>query len=374
MFAYDAQTGPVWKLFFLLTSYGHQAVVVFFVLSGFLVGGSVVDEMRNGRFTWRVYLAKRIARLYPVFLLGLFVGLGMDNLGVHYFNHYQISYHHGGIYSTWSWEIGSIKPIVATNLGPQVFFANLLMLQTIVQPPLGSNGPLWSLCNEFWYYALFPLAATLVLRKGSGVAAKLVCVLIFAAIAWMVGPEIMSYFLIWLLGVAAAIFASNSNLSRVLAFISPICVLLALAYCKYRDRSNDGGFGPDILLGVTIAMLIYAFKTSQTLRVGPPRVHRFLADFSYSLYIIHFPFLTLIMAILSDHTRFHFLGRATGSGLAIFIALILLAELTAFCVSLITERRTNVVRDALLRLITSDSRSEDTKVGKNEGALKVDGV
>ena len=35
---------------------------------------------------------------------------------------------------------------------------NAFFLQTIVGPTFGSNGPLWSLAYEWWYYVLFPLA------------------------------------------------------------------------------------------------------------------------------------------------------------------------------------------------------------------------
>jgi peptidoglycan/LPS O-acetylase OafA/YrhL len=34
----------IWSCFYFLTGFGHQAVMVFFVLSGFLVGGTVVSR------------------------------------------------------------------------------------------------------------------------------------------------------------------------------------------------------------------------------------------------------------------------------------------------------------------------------------------
>jgi peptidoglycan/LPS O-acetylase OafA/YrhL len=361
MFSFDPNTTPAWKMFFLLTSYGHEAVIVFFVLSGFLVGGSVMDDLRLDRFSWRVYLAKRIARLYPVVLLGLLAGLGVDTLGVHYFNHYQIGDHHAGVYSILPEEMGSINTVVASNLGFPVVLANLLMLQTIVRPPLGSNGPLWSLCNEFWYYMLFPLAASLVFRRRLGFASRLVCGVLFAAIGCMVGREVFIYFLIWLLGVGAALLARpvpKGKLSRILTVLSPLGVVAALAFCKYDDIIYGGGFGPDFILAVSISMAIYSFQASEAVIVGPPRAHRFLADFSYSLYIFHFPLLLLAMAILSDRTRFHFVAEPSGSGLAVFFALVLIAMFVAYCVSQITERRTAIVRDFLLRVTASRAHCE----------------
>src|SRR5207302_8969523 len=37
------------------------------------------------------------------------------------------------------------------------FLGNLLGLQTVCVPSFGSNGPLWSLANEWWYYCFFIL-------------------------------------------------------------------------------------------------------------------------------------------------------------------------------------------------------------------------
>src|SRR5437879_953397 len=40
------------KLFYGITGLGHQAVIVFFAMSGFLVGGKALDEMTSGRWSW----------------------------------------------------------------------------------------------------------------------------------------------------------------------------------------------------------------------------------------------------------------------------------------------------------------------------------
>src|ERR1700722_6088811 len=57
------------KLLFLpyaMCTMGHQAVVVFFVLSGYLVGGHVLRARETGRWSWSVYLIQRGVRLWPV--------------------------------------------------------------------------------------------------------------------------------------------------------------------------------------------------------------------------------------------------------------------------------------------------------------------
>lgn len=47
-----ANASSLWLPFYLLTGFGHEAVMIFFVISGYLVGGKVWDKYRQGRFRW----------------------------------------------------------------------------------------------------------------------------------------------------------------------------------------------------------------------------------------------------------------------------------------------------------------------------------
>jgi peptidoglycan/LPS O-acetylase OafA/YrhL len=53
--------------FCAVTGMGHQAVAVFFVLSGYFVGGSTLRRQRR-QFEWVPYFVARIARLWIVLL------------------------------------------------------------------------------------------------------------------------------------------------------------------------------------------------------------------------------------------------------------------------------------------------------------------
>ena len=147
----------VWaKGFYFLTGFGHEAVMVFFVISGYLVGGKVWSLCRGGRFAWRRYLADRLSRLYAVLFVALLLGAAMDWTGYLFFNKYGL-YNQG---YEGSIAVLGVAPIA--RIGWQDFLANTLFLQTIVGQPYGSNGPLWSLAYEWWYYILFPLVLAAV--------------------------------------------------------------------------------------------------------------------------------------------------------------------------------------------------------------------
>ncbi len=58
------------KVFYYLTGFAHEAVVVFFVLSGYFVGGSVIAS--KGVDFWPRYLVQRVSRLWIVLIPSLF--------------------------------------------------------------------------------------------------------------------------------------------------------------------------------------------------------------------------------------------------------------------------------------------------------------
>src|SRR5262245_48422284 len=57
--------------FYFASGFGHISVIIFFVLSGYLVGGKAFEALRAGRFSKRRYLVDRLSRLYPPLLLAI---------------------------------------------------------------------------------------------------------------------------------------------------------------------------------------------------------------------------------------------------------------------------------------------------------------
>src|SRR5262245_24054435 len=59
------------KLFYAATSFGHDAVIVFFVLSGYFISTSIRTAVNRDRWSWTAYAGNRLVRLYLVLLPGL---------------------------------------------------------------------------------------------------------------------------------------------------------------------------------------------------------------------------------------------------------------------------------------------------------------
>lgn len=136
-----APHGPGVYVWWFMTAFWHQAVIVFFVISGFLVGGKAFRLSRGDAPFLRDYLIDRFSRIYIVFAPALALGVFVDTLGRHVFAG-------AGIYEWPAWD---------GVFAPSHVFAALFQLQSIWSGPVGTNGPLWSLACEFWYYIVFPL-------------------------------------------------------------------------------------------------------------------------------------------------------------------------------------------------------------------------
>src|SRR5262249_23783089 len=135
---------------YTVTSFGHDAVMVFFVLSGFLVGGAVVNAFRQRRWNLRQYAVARATRLYVVLIPALALTAFWDRLGLHWFGQHTI---YTGVADVFRHDFFN----VSERAGLGALLGNLFFVQTVLVPPFGSNDALWSLAFEGWYYVMFPL-------------------------------------------------------------------------------------------------------------------------------------------------------------------------------------------------------------------------
>jgi peptidoglycan/LPS O-acetylase OafA/YrhL len=333
---------PLEALYFF-SGFGHQAVIVFFVLSGFLISSTVIRSHVLGKWSWRDYAINRATRLYVVLVPGLLLGFFWDRLGSWLFAA-------KGIYAHSLSDLGPAVPLKNLSLG--AFFGNFLFLQTIRCEPFGSNGPLWSLANEFWYYVLFPVALGAGLawaRRRVRIAIPLTGLAIFIGI--FVGRGILIGFLIWLAGCGLVFLYSRVQVPSRSAALGLLCffsVLAGVSLAVARIRQWDPLLS-DLELGFVFALFLFALLQHEVREEASPYsavAHRF-AGFSYSLYVLHFPLLLFFRAWLVPPERWqptpiHLLCAASvGAGSLLF----------AWLVSLVTEARTDIARKWLNRLL-----------------------
>lgn len=265
----------------ILFSFGQEAVMVFFLLSGFVIEYSAAPVMGRG---FAYYFGKRFLRIYPV-LVSMFILVCLLR---------RIS-------------VGSAEFLV-----PLV--GNLLMLQDfapgkphVLVSPLFS-GALWSLHYEWWFYMLyFPVAALIPAKAQTHVVGLAGMA---AAATYVVWPydlnRLILYFPIWWTGVVMArefVLRGRVSIRAVLtpgAYLSGIGLAL-LGKCLWwlnSGRRFTFGLHPFLefrhVLGALTALAIAL--SWQRLRWRGFRIALgwgcWIAPVSYSLYIAHQPLLT----------------------------------------------------------------------------------
>jgi peptidoglycan/LPS O-acetylase OafA/YrhL len=339
--AVNHQTLPVQCLYFL-TGLGYQWVMVFFVLSGFFISSSVIGAMRQSSWAWSKYLSSRCTRLYVVLIPTLLLTLFWDQLGVALSNNSPVY--------QWIDEQGIIHNVSErTSFG--IFAGNCCFLQTVFVPSLGSNGPLWSLSNEWWYYMLFPCLC-LLLARNYPAWKKMICVGFVAVIAYF-GLNLMYHFPIWLLGAALAILPQFRGLHSPLVRISYLALgtigfvgSLVLARINYFTN----GLLSDYCVGTSFAILVYVILHQG--RGSRNRWYSFcathLAGMSYTLYLAHLPLLVFLAALFNLSGRW----QPDVVYLAILGGICIVVFLYSFVLSQLTEANTVQIR-RIIRLMLS---------------------
>jgi peptidoglycan/LPS O-acetylase OafA/YrhL len=270
-------------------SIGRFAVIIFFVLSGYFVGGSVIRNQRRNRFSWSGYLIHRITRLWVVLIPALLLTLFLDFGGLHLFASPQNIYHQpSSPYGT----------ALDQRLTLGAFWGNVFFLQGIAGPVFGTNEPLWSLSYEFWYYLLFPLLLTAFLRSKKPLVRFASGAAFCTLLVWC-GWSIAVYFAIWGCGVIAAL--SPLKLSERTARIAiPLTGLALLGAMLMVLKMHTYRVVGDLILAVVFTTMLWAVLHMQ--RATVDGIYRHLAQglsrMSYTLYLVHLPLLIFISSVL----------------------------------------------------------------------------
>jgi peptidoglycan/LPS O-acetylase OafA/YrhL len=316
---------------YLLTTAGHQAVVIFFVLSGYLIGGSVLRSLRTGTWSWRLYMTHRLVRLWLVLIPGLLLCLLCDEtaMGLH-----LAPLLYGGI----NLNHMTIYPI-ASVISFKIFLGNLFFVQGWGTPVLGTDNALWSLSLEFWYYVLFPLGV-MVLARRSSVGMRVVCVAALAVLALLLNRGIFLYMPIWLLGVVL-LFLPTPRIANGLRWVAAALYVPVVFYLAVGR--NLPGLWADSLLGLVTLPFVWVLLSARSRADASlwwVRAARGLSRFSFTLYVVHVPFL-FFMAALGPRD-----GRWAPTAPHVLVALGMLAATLAYAyaVAWATEFRTDTVR------------------------------
>jgi peptidoglycan/LPS O-acetylase OafA/YrhL len=284
------------QLFYFATGLGHQCVIAFFALSGFLVGGPALRNIIADRWNWRPYLVRRLTRLWTVLIPALLLTWVLDTAGRLLGG--QAGYD-GAFYSMIS---SGPDPAHPADLSLPTLLANIFFLQTIIVPVFGSNGPLWSLANEFWYYVTAPLLLYGII--GGGVLLSRACnLLIGIALVALLPIELISLGSIWLTGAVAHYIVEQQKFHRVLGHPAwTISIFMAVGIFLILDKLRMGLLC-DLLLGAGFAAILPILSLLPDFGAFYEKTAKALSNISYTVYATHFPVLAFVWFVLLAPNR-----------------------------------------------------------------------
>jgi peptidoglycan/LPS O-acetylase OafA/YrhL len=307
-----------------LAHLSHSAVIIFFVMSGFIIHVSTVGRSASAAD----YVIARASRVYSVALPAVVFSVLLSLL-VH----------------AWRPEMAQALPgyreLQARDIVASLLFLNESWSSERAGTQLTLNGPYWSLCYEVWYYVLFGLFCFV---RGAWRWPAI------GAAALIAGPQIVVLFPIWCMGAwLASRMGSLPRLAPGRAWALYLAGPLLIAAIPYFDidvalrtwlhqavpgfwrLEGSQRFLTDHLIGVAVATHIYAFTSLpegyRALFRARQRVFSFLAGFSFTMYLFHRPMTSLAGQILAPEWR--------GTAGAMLMAVLLV--LTCWLLSLPTE-------------------------------------
>jgi peptidoglycan/LPS O-acetylase OafA/YrhL len=261
--------GPAQR-FIRMTQPGWLGVNLFFVLSGFLITGILLDSKSSSRYFANFY-TRRALRILPAYyslllLLAIFRQAGWEYLGLSFF-----------------------------------YLANVTTLFGVPE----DYGPLWSLGVEEHYYLLWPLIVHRLSRRSLGAVAILICVVtaLLRGFAFHEGHAVGIASFTWLVadglafGSLLAVVVRSSLTRTRLWTLGGLCLTLGVAAALLG--APFGILSRENLLGATLQYtLIHVISTGVLLvflLVGTSRrrglvnigLLQFFGYISYGLYLFH---------------------------------------------------------------------------------------
>lgn len=266
---------------------GFAGVDIFFVISGYLMTGVIVEKLWKDEFSYSVFLYARARRIVPALASLCLTLLVM-----------------GWFLSTPA-EYKSIAQSASTSL---LFFSNVLYyLQSGYFTASAHENWLlhtWSLSVEWQFYILYPLVILGITKAlGKNIKALVFCLLLLILISVIISAfffyrsPIANFYLLpsraWELLVGAVVyFFPTIKSGRVRSYVN-LCALIVIFFSLFLSSSESGW--PNITtVGPVIGTVLVILAADQHSYIFKNPVIKNVGLWSYSLYLWHWPMIVFL--------------------------------------------------------------------------------
>ncbi len=279
---------PLFRVFRPFYLHGHEAVSLFFSLSGFIFFWLFAHEISAGSLTLRTFFLRRFSRLYPLHFVTLVVVAVAQPI-------YRVLH---GSFFVYAWN------------NPPHFVLQMLMLSTIGRDTgLSFNGPSWSVSLEMILYAIFFLSCAML--KARWLPMSLIAVsgyLILGQCRPSFGSAVGAFFIGGCLSLLYTAITSNPKRGRHLILLMICALATCIALVSVFGTPTEivqgvvrPGDAPDVLTVVIFPCCILTLALAEfrwpAVFARVARATR-LGELSYSVYLIHFPLQLVVMILL----------------------------------------------------------------------------
>lgn len=316
--------GLLTALFYGLTRSGNEAVLVFFVLSGLLVGGQIVARVMNERFDWVSYTIDRVSRIFLPLVPAVAISAAVGIL------------------------------VLGHSLGLLEILANILGLNGVLTETMVENRPLWSLAYEIWFYVIGGALAYIFSR-----GPNLWSVALLSAGTFSMAVLDSRYFLFWGLGAVASLFRVLRK--REILFMLGLFLMGVGAFFNqltvptkfFENLPLPKGIDGASLLCIGLCLMLPLLGSERVTRKlsALRRPAAALASFSYSLYLFHFPINEVLQIWMPQASEISLITAAQ------FVLRVVLCILGSLFFYWCFERNTATLRRSLSRYFNAGARA-----------------
>jgi peptidoglycan/LPS O-acetylase OafA/YrhL len=278
-------------------SFGHNAVIVFFMLSGYVIAYVADSRERSPRAFW----VSRLARIYSVALPVMLLTPMLDLVG--------------GAIDPLRYKMASTHDYWWIRMGASLVLMNELWFVSIM--PF-SNSPYWSLCYEMCYYILFSVYHFERGRRRT---------IILTILCLIIGPKILVLMPIWVLGVFIYQYKPLREISERTGWLLLLWSLLGVYAHFYFDIYTvlsevfagmvgerlyelfhfSKHFLADYVLAFAVAANFIGFRAIAH-RIMPfcdgvANIVKSLSTYTFALYLFHLPLLLFASVVIPNDTK-----------------------------------------------------------------------
>ena len=296
---------------------GLFGVDLFFVISGFLITGLLLDDGSQAPDLRRFY-TRRFFKIYPQYASALLFCLALP------------------------WIVpASVLPVSVHSLEPVAYLKHFFLVQNYYGPNLDTFGNSWSLAVEEHFYLIFPLIVWLVCKCWSGHFRRVALgIVLLGLIAWVIWNRASSNGLDALCRMTAPPDPAQATLIRVDAILVGCMLKVLEPLIRMLPRAASLFFAAAALSGYTylfltsgdrltvLAIVLSWMSAAGIFMAGYLRLWgmrnaletapvRWVGRQSYGIYLWHYPLIFVLLPF--KHFLPAPLGTAVFMGIAVLV-------------------------------------------------------